>query len=121
MKKIFSFLSLALCAAFLLLLCACEKKPSSEKIPNMDYPGFTGEIIESLDEYIAVQVSPDDGNVLASQLVYVSRYIQTDGIPVLDPTIIYKPGDQVHIYYDGTIATSIPGKILTVYAITVLT
>ena len=110
--KLFFVLLIGLLPIFLL---GCSTEPTPQLPVNTGgKPSFVGIVKEVADDYIEVQVTQSE-HVAVGNLFQVNRTIQGQS-----DTGTYQAGDQVRVIFDGKVAASYPGKILTVYSITVL-
>lgn len=109
--------ALLLAALLLTTLCGCgqnaQNKTPSPIDPN-GKPSFVGTVTEVMDDYIAVKVTQSNG-VSLGDTFHVSRSIQGKG-----KISTYRVGDHVQVIFDGKVAASFPGKILTVFDIRIL-
>ncbi len=114
--------ALLLATLLLITLCGCGQNtqdktpagPSTPIDPN-GRPSFAGTVTEVMDDYIAVKVTQSNG-VSLGDTFHVSRSMQGKG-----NIGTYRVGDQVQVIFDGKVAASFPGKILTVFDILMLT
>lgn len=77
-----------------------------------DKPNFSGTVLDVRDNEIIVGVKEDEAEFKSSDKISVSLHTK-----VKDSMTDFKIGNQVKVFYDGTIAETYPAKISTVYAI----
>ena len=94
----------------LILITGCSKQMNMNNILNE--PNFAGIVIKVNEQSILVEVNEDEDEISSSDLMSVSLDVELD-----DSNIDFNIGDEVRIYYDGTIAESYPAQINKVYAI----
>ena len=106
MKKVFAAIIALL---FILILSGCGRALSYV----VDHePSFNGVIEETHEKYIMVRVNEDDPLRLSSDIVEVSLNTEfSDNLASL------ATGNEITVYYDGTIQEIYPARIPTVYAI----
>jgi hypothetical protein len=76
-------------------------------------PHFSAIVAEVHDSYLLVEVNEGEEARLSSDLISVSLAVENkDGLSS------YNVGDEVVVYYDGTIAESYPAQVNKVFAIT---
>lgn len=75
-------------------------------------PNFAGTVTEVNEKSILVSVNEDEDEIKSSDLISVSLNVE-----LKDTLTDFKAGDEVRVYYDGTIAESYPAQIHKVYAI----
>ena len=75
-------------------------------------PNFTGIVTETYDNTILVKVNDGEDVLNSSDLMVVSLDVQ-----LKDSMTTFNIGDEVTVYFDGTIAESYPAQINKVYAI----
>ena len=112
MKK-HTILILTLILASLFLLSGCSNKSMNSIIENE--PNVTGIVKEVYDAYIQIYIKNDD---------YPDGADCSVSLDVKNKDGLYSPikvGDEVVVYFDGSIAESYPLQINTVYAITLKT
>ena len=75
-------------------------------------PNFSGIVDEVYEKSILVRVNKDEDAIQSSDLMSVSLDVE-----LKDSMTHFEIGDEVRVYYDGTIAESYPAQINKVYAI----
>ncbi len=75
-------------------------------------PHFKGEIKVVLEDYVVVNINPDDPIYQGYKTVFVSKDVE-----LKDSYSAFKLGHQISVYYDGKIKGNNPAKVETVYAI----
>lgn len=108
MRKIFVFALLILA-----LLGGCSKKMDMHSV--LSEPNFAGIVTEVSENSILVRVNEEEEAYKSSDLIAVSLDVQ-----IKDGLSEYAVGDEVRVYYDGSIAESYPAQVSTVYAITIV-
>jgi len=78
----------------------------------VDEPNFCGIVDQVYEQSILVRVNEDEGEIKSSDLMSVSLDVE-----LKDSMTYFEIGDEVRIYYDGSIAESYPAQINKVYAI----
>lgn len=111
MKKFFSILLPVLCAAILLAGCGL----SMDKVIATK-PHFRGTVTELSETCMLVEVAEGEEAHKSSDRIWVSLDIE---LP--DGKAQYHVGDEVCVYYDGSIAESYPAQVHKVYAVTIVT
>lgn len=115
MKKRMKLFSALLAGLLLIFLMGCSTEPTPQAPVNTaGKPSFVGIVKEVSADYITVQVTHSE-HVAVGDLFQVNRNTQGTS-----DTRAYQVGDQVQVIFDGKVAASYPGKILTVYHIIVL-
>lgn len=101
---------------FFCLLLVCILLAGCSKVRTMDdilrEPNFAGTVVEVHEQSILVRVQEDEDELRSSDLMSVSLDAE-----LKDSALHFNVGDEVRIYYDGSIAESYPAQIHTVYAI----
>lgn len=105
--------------SLILCICLCAAAAGCGNQMNMNTvlkePNFAGIVEEVYDGTILVAVNEDEDEYKSSDLISVSLDVELkDGLSE------YEVGDEVRVYYDGTIAESYPAQIMKVYAITIV-
>lgn len=110
MKRI---LALLLCTCCAVALAGCSKRLNMNTV--LSEPNFAGIVAEVGETSILVRVNEDEEAYKSSDLIAVSLDVELkDGLSE------YEAGDEVRVYYDGTIAESYPAQVLRVYAILIV-
>lgn len=100
-----------LCLAFaFILLSGCSKTINMNNV--FDEPNFTGIVDEVNKGSILVSVNEDEDEIKSSDLISVLLDVE-----LKDSITDLKVGDEVRVYYDGSIAESYPAQVDKVYAI----
>lgn len=94
----------------LVIITGCSQQKDRENLA--DKANFAGIVIEVNDQSILVKVNEDEEEINSSDLMSVLLNAEED-----DSNTDFDIGDEVRIYYDGTIAESYPAQINKVYAI----
>ncbi|MDL2258185.1 YobA family protein [Eubacteriales bacterium OttesenSCG-928-K08] len=97
----------------LLTLCGCTKKLTMHTVLNE--PNFGGIVTEVYENSILVAVNEGEDARNSSDLIMVSLNVE-----IKDSMTQFDVGDEVRVYYDGTIAESYPAQVMKVYAITLI-
>lgn len=105
----------AIIISVIMIICfsGCNNRSMNDIIENE--PSITGIVTEVYDKYIQIYIKNE---------AYPYGADCSVSLNVVNPDGIYSPinvGDEVVVYYDGSIAESYPMQINTVYAITLLT
>lgn len=109
MKK-FSLILLVL----FVLLFSCSKGVDIDNVE--DQPNFSGIVDEVNENSILVKVNEGEDEIQSSDLISVSLDVKLkDGITN------FLVGDEVRVYYDGTILESYPAQVNQVYLIMLVT
>ena len=109
MKRTVAVLLMLLC-----LLMGCERSMTMNSV--LDEPHFCALVQEVRENSLLVLVNEDEEARGSSDLIVVSLDVQLkDGLSE------YEVGDEVCVYYDGSIAESYPAQVDRVYAITIVT
>lgn len=111
--KIRQSIALLVSAIMMIGLAGCNSKSTNNIIEND--PGVTGIVTEIHDKYIQIYIENEDYPQGADCNVSLDA---ENGDGLYSPITI---GDEVVVYFDGTIAESDPMQINTVYAITLRT
>lgn len=93
-----------------ILLAGCAKTLNMNTV--VDKPNFSGIVDEVYVQSILVRVNKDEDAIQSSDLMSVSLDVE-----LKDSMTHFEIGDEVRVYYDGTIAESYPAQINKVYAI----
>lgn len=105
--------SIGIALLALLLLSGCTKPLNMNTV--LDEPNFAGVVTEVTEKTITVRVNADEEAYKSSDLIVVSLDVELkDGLSE------YAVGDEVRVYYDGSIAESYPAQVNKVYAITIV-
>ena len=94
----------------LLLLSGCTVPMNMDSV--VKEPHFAGVVVEVYDNSILVSVNEGEEARKSSDLINVSLNVE-----LKDSMTEFISGDEVIVYYDGTIAESYPAQLLKVYAI----
>ncbi|MDR1422606.1 MAG: YobA family protein [Coriobacteriales bacterium] len=100
----------ALSIALVVALGACAVPMNMDSV--MDEPHFAGVVLEVHDSSILVQVNEGEEARGSSDLMSVSLNVELS-----DSVTHFTTGDEVIVYFDGTIAESYPAQVNRVYAI----
>lgn len=93
-----------------LILISCKAPMNMKNVVNE--PSFTGIVTEVYDNSILVSVNDGEEVLNSSDLMVVSLDVE-----LKDSMTTFNIGDEVTVYFDGTIAESYPAQINKVYAI----
>lgn len=111
MKKTFPIVAALFFSFF--FLYGCEQKMNMNNVVNQ--PSFQGVVTEVNEQSILVAVNEGEAAYKSSDLITVSLDVQLkDGLSE------YSMGDEVKVYYDGSIAESYPAVVSVVYAIVII-
>lgn len=106
MKKLYTFL---LSAVLLLGMSGCGRT-MNDVIKNE--PSFLGTVTEVTDSSILVAVDESSDAYRSCHEIWVPLDVE-----MADSMTRFSVGDEVCVYYDGTILETSPGQLDTVYAI----
>lgn len=109
MKKLTALAMMLLC---LLTLTACGSRTMDDILANE--PKIVGIVEEVHDDYVLLYAETDD--YLGGAEYRVSLAVENE-----DSMTDFGVGDEIAVYYDGSIAETDPPEINTVYAITLRT
>lgn len=101
--------AICICIAAMLLFSGCAKMNMNTVVNE---PNFSGIVTEVYENSILVAVNEGEDALKSSDLISVSLDVQ-----LKDSMTDFSVGDEVRVYYDGTIAESYPAQVHTVYAI----
>lgn len=105
MKKLISVLLVSAC---LVAICACQKKPEGPL--DTENPYFTGKVIEIIDKGCLMEITHSgNGTFPIGEKMIVNTNIES--CPK------YAVGDHLRISFDGKVALSYPGQVLTVFSV----
>lgn len=93
-----------------IIMTGCSKPRDMDSI--MDEPNFAGIVEEVYDQSILVRVNEGEEELRSSDLIRISLDAEIE-----DSQTDFHIGDEVRVYYDGTVAESYPAQISKVYAI----
>ena len=102
-------LAVCLCLA-VLVMSGCAPKMNMNTVVNE--PNFAGVVTDVYENIILVSVNADDDVYRASDCVAVPLDVELN-----DSMTNFTVGDEVRVYYDGTMDDKYPAQIYTVYAI----
>lgn len=95
------------------LLSGCSKPMNMNTV--VSEPNFSGIVDEVYEQSILVRVNEGEDEINSSDLMSVSL-----DVTLKDSMIYFEIGDEVRVYYDGSIAESYPAQINKVYAIMIV-
>jgi len=95
------------------LLSGCSRPMNMDTV--VSEPNFSGIVDEVYEQSILVRVNGDEDEINSSDLMSVSL-----DVTLKDSMTYFEIGDEVRIYYDGSIAESYPAQINKVYAIIIV-
>lgn len=110
-KKGLAWLMVTFASCLLLTILVVTSPPDLNDIIGRE-PNFKGTVLEVSDTSLLIEVSEEEDEYRSSDIMSVSLDIQLE-----DGKAEYHVGDEVIVYYDGSIAESYPAQIHTVYAI----
>ncbi|MDL2238009.1 YobA family protein [Christensenellaceae bacterium OttesenSCG-928-K19] len=102
-----------LCVLSVMGMVGCSKQLNMNTVLNE--PNFVGIVTEVNEKSILVKVNEDEDAYKSSDLINVSLEVE-----IKDGLSEYDVGDEVRVYYDGSIAESYPAQVSKVYAITIV-
>lgn len=92
------------------VLFSCSKGVDIDNVD--DEPNFSGIVEEVNEQSILVRVHEGESEFQSSDLISVTLDVKLD-----DTITDFLVGDEVRVYYDGSILESYPAKVLDVYVI----